>query len=342
MKISKDDLNYFLHIKAIDVQLFGLNAAAILSIIKAGEIWRIETNHRNKKSNDIAEMHGDKRWLPEDVFVGFTNQDLVNRCFGVCGRNGVVDALKILNGEGVITVYTNPNKNYTSDKGRYFRFHQDVYDRLVMNLKCGSVEGTNDEDDQISQNELSTGENTQVVESYDRLNLNDAPFKNKRQEDGNRLKINAPRLNLNAHIRNSINKEKEINKSINAHENSSITEKPNTGLEAADTIQSIITALTEKGMQSKRFYPDAIAEIRRLRQAGATPDDFIKAYDVANRVTLDRGFGMSYLVKVVEDLMVSSKSPKPRSTSSHSQSKDQFRNVVYESDMSNVDKWIKE
>lgn len=66
MKKVKNNLKYFLHIDGDDVKLFGLNSAAILSV-KAGDTWRLETNRRNKDANDVAEMHGDNRWLPEEV-----------------------------------------------------------------------------------------------------------------------------------------------------------------------------------------------------------------------------------------------------------------------------------
>src|ERR1700722_8571388 len=121
-----DDHDYFIHIKKADVKLFGLNAAAVLSVIKAGEAWRAETNLRNKKANDIAEMHGDNRWLPEDVSLRFTNQDFIDRTFGICGRNGIVEAIKTLQGLSVVKQDVNPNKKYSSDKGRYFRFYRDV------------------------------------------------------------------------------------------------------------------------------------------------------------------------------------------------------------------------
>jgi hypothetical protein len=143
----KDDHNhdYFLHIKGVDVKLFGLKAAAILSVIKAGEAWRTETNRRNKKANDIAEMHGDNRWLPENVSLRFTNQDFMDRTFEICGRNGIIEAIKKLQACGVVKQDDNPDKKYNSDKGRYFRFYQDIYDGLVQRLKDNTVtEKTNE------------------------------------------------------------------------------------------------------------------------------------------------------------------------------------------------------
>jgi hypothetical protein len=338
-KDNKSD--YFLYIKEVDVRLFGLNAAAILSVIKAGEKWRTETNYRNKKANDIAEMHGDARWLPEDVVLGFTNQNFIERTFGICGRNGVIDALKILQACGVVKQHNNPNKKYSSDKSRYFRFLQDVYDRLVLELK-ESTEQTSME---------NTSLDIEAIENSDCLNLNDAPFKNKQEDDptlinlnGTRLKINAPRLNSDSHIKNSNNIYINNNtQSINAREK--ITSELENEKNTNELVQVIITALSEKGMPAKRFYRNANAEIERLCEAGATVETFIKAYDLSDQAT-QGNFGISYLVKVVADLLSKAKTKTNKAHSNYGKDpppqKDNFSETVYESDIRNALKWMKD
>lgn len=130
-----EPIKYFLHIEEDDVKLFGLNAAAVLSVIRAGEKWRVNTNHRNKKANDIAERNGDSRWLSEDVSIGFTNQDFIDRTFGICGRNGVVNAVKTLQVCGVVKQYVNPNKKHSSEKGRHFRFYKEALRSVSATIK---------------------------------------------------------------------------------------------------------------------------------------------------------------------------------------------------------------
>jgi hypothetical protein len=322
-RYSETNRKIFLHIEAIDVDLFGLNAAAILSVIRSGETWRHETNLRNKKANDIAEMHGDKRWLPEDVSLGFTNQDLIDRTFGICGRNGVVEALKILQSQDVILQHSNPNKKYHSDKGRYFRFNQNVYDELVRGLKNSedqitknSIAELDSEVESTSTNDLSTGDDAHVIESNHRLNLNDAPFKNKRHQEADLPKINAPRLNLNAprlnsvsHIRNSNNINKNnITQSINTREmRDSFVDDETSNIHAQDigaTTGEIISALVNLGFPAEKLnWPDALPEIGRLVKLGATVDLFTKAHGISAHATKGKQFGVRYLAKVVDGLL---------------------------------------
>ena len=103
----------------------------------------------------------------------------------------------------------------------------------------------------------------------------------------------------------------------------------------------IIAALIEKGMPLKRFYPDSIDEIYRLRQAGATVATFIQAYEISAQATQGRGFGLRYLVKVVHELLAKSKRYGVIKGLSPPVQKDNFCETVYESDIRNALNWMK-
>ncbi len=103
----------------------------------------------------------------------------------------------------------------------------------------------------------------------------------------------------------------------------------------------IIATLIEKGMPLKRFYPDSIDEIYRLRQAGATVATFIQAYEISAHATQGRGFGLRYLVKVVHELLAKSKCYEVIKGLSPPVQKDNFCETVYESDIRNALNWMK-
>src|SRR5207237_6389457 len=67
--------------------------------------------------------------------------------------------------------------------------------------------------------------------------------------------------------------------------------------------QAVIQALKANGMPEKHFrYPDVVSEMDRLCRAGATEGDFVIAMDRA-RKSADKGFGVRYLVPIVESLL---------------------------------------
>ena len=110
--------NFFLIIRQDDLEFLDGNhcAAAVMSVFRNTHKWKLETDARNKRANDVAEQHGDARWLPEDVLISFTIPELLERILHLFGRNAVMDALKLLEEKGIISIHSNPNQKYPFGK----------------------------------------------------------------------------------------------------------------------------------------------------------------------------------------------------------------------------------
>lgn len=337
--------SFFLIIRQDDLEFLDYNhcAAAVMSVFRNSHKWKLETDARNKKANDVAEQHGDARWLPEDVSISFTIPELLERILHLFGRNAVMEALKLLEEKGVITIHSNPNQKYKYDQGRYFRFHPDAYAKWLRERDQEELYDESELDESEITEDLITEADLsqfQVVESSDGLKSNHAAFKNKLTEptqfkNKHPSFENKPHIDINKNINNknkSINRQdyflKEKKLSADQHEGSCID------------IKSIFNALTEKGFPAERFqYPDAVEAVKKLREAGATVDDFIEAYEKTQRSKGTKPFAARYLIKVVESILISKQKPI-HSANRCTDHKEENSKSVYENDFRNGLDWM--
>jgi hypothetical protein len=99
-------------------------AAALLSYFEYWHNIKLEMQSRASKSNDIAEMHGDKRTQDETLLQFHTEEELISGIM-IAKRDTIRKALSYLNSCGFISIHANPNPKYAFDKTRYFLFHPD-------------------------------------------------------------------------------------------------------------------------------------------------------------------------------------------------------------------------
>jgi hypothetical protein len=135
---------------------------------------------------------------------------------------------------------------------------------------------------------------------------------------------NRPSSKSNQPITDTTNNTTNKKQSINAPDDF------NNGEGDSILIETIIEALVEKGMPRAKFYPDATKAIQQLQAAGATLTQFLCGYDIAVKCTNGNGFGVNYLVKVVDSLLAKVK----KESDSVPEEK-----INYCSDYKNAEKW---
>jgi len=289
-------------------------AALLLSFFSGWHDWKIKNDHYYRKSNDIAEMHGDGRPNNENAYLFFSMEELIEGCMGFYGKNTVNDAIDALISLQVITVHKNPNPRYHFDKTKYFKFYPDVCNRWIAENYGMSKKSQED---------------TQVIDYID------TPKEaNRSTEKGRRsAEKGQPTIKMGQAITYTTNNTTNKNKSIKAREDF---------FDDRADIQPVISALTAKGFPEERFqYPDTAELIEKLLAAGATPAHFEMAYDLAEQATRGRGngFGVRYLAKTVGDFL--SKAEKKKLFVVPPQKPPNTRsNPVYESDFTNGMEWL--
>jgi hypothetical protein len=287
-------------------------AAFLLSFFSSWHDWKIKHDEYYRRYNDIAEAHGDGRPHAESAYLFFTMDDFINALMGLFGKKSISEGLDLLVSLNVISIHKNPNPRYCFDKTKYFKFYPAVCNQWLQNH------------DSINQ---SAENDTQVIDNYDNAEIDNRSAKNALPSSENRRPSRKNGQAITDNTNNTTNKNKSINTPTNF-------DQPI--LNPNPEVQSIITALTEKGMQSKRFFPDAIDEIHRLQRAGATLEMFIHAYDVSAEVTRGNSFGIGYLAKVINGFFEKTKSERYQQNNLSHHAKDHFANTVYESDTRNA------
>jgi hypothetical protein len=264
-------------------------AAAVMSYLEYWHNWKLDSDEYNKKANDVSEMHNEKRQLSEDIYQFHSMQEISDGILNLYGIKLISDSIKFLESKNVISTHANPNPNYFYDKKKYFKFYPDVYNNW---LKTHYKSRFGKKTECTSQKEVS--------ESAEMLSV---------------LSKNAALLGKNAVAITEINNKDKTN--INNANDGLVDSTSKLNKEEDAKINLIIELLTEKGLSAKHVYrPDNIVIIQNLCKAGATVEIFSKAYDLATKKA-NQGFGLSYLVKVVESALKKSNQhqsdPRPHS-----------------------------
>lgn len=90
---------------------------------------------KNRKSNDVAEAHGDVRTQDESLLQFHSHNELIEGILAIYGRGAVIAANKLLEEKGAISVHRNPNPRYSFDKTNYYLFHPDVCNAWLVSYK---------------------------------------------------------------------------------------------------------------------------------------------------------------------------------------------------------------
>jgi hypothetical protein len=260
-------------------------AAAVMSYFEYWHNWKLDSDSYNKKSNNIAEAHGDKRILSEDVYQFHTLPEISDGILNLYSTKTISEAIKFLESKKILTTHANPNPKYHYDKTKYFRFYPEVYNSWLRarDSRCGNISVSNDQNG-----------NTDAEIFPDASSKNASLFG----------KISSPITEIYNKDNQSI--QSTVLDNFLSFEKNADSEEQLQILE----VQAIIDALISKGLSAAKFnYPDTVDAIARLKQAGATVDMFLNAYDIAVQNTQGKGFGVNYLVKVVNSLLLRIKTP---------------------------------
>jgi hypothetical protein len=268
-------------------------AAAVMAYFEYWHNWKLDSDEYNKKANDVSDAHGDSRFLSEDVYQFHSMQEISDGILNLYGAKAIAEAIKILDSKKVISIHRNPNPNYFYDKKKYFKFYPDHCNQWLKNHYKSRL-----------------GKNAESTSQKSVIDLAKTP---------NALGKNTALLGENAVSITEINN-KDNNQSIQCEEKFSdcMDDKPISGISQSwgeqmsvtdetslGALGEIIAVLITSGLPKEKLnYPDALPELERLIQAGASADIFVKGYQLAQKATQGKGFGVRYLVKVVDDLMV--------------------------------------
>jgi hypothetical protein len=243
-------------------------AAALLSFFEYWHSWKLTTDQYNHKTNNISELHGEGRLLSEDIYQYHSLGEMSEGILNLYGEKTIASAIKLLVGKGAISIHGNPNPRFHYDKTKYFCFYPEICNEWIKTAyksKPGKI----------------TTSTTQKCDTDD-AKLPDASGKN------------ASPSGKNASYRTEINN--KDTQSIQLAEETIETD--------LQLLNSIITALKINGLSADKLsYPDAKSLVLQRIQAGATDEHFVKACEIAREVTQGKGFGIRYLVKVVDDLL---------------------------------------
>jgi hypothetical protein len=253
-------------------------AAALLSFFEYWHSWKLESDRYNHKSNNISEHHGETRSLSENVYQYHSLSEMSDGILNLYGAKAIAEAIKLLEAKNVISVHANPNPRFHYDKTKYFVFYPEVCNDWIK-----------------SSYKSTSGENATSIEQKDVCDVVKTP---------NALSENTSPSRKKALPITEINN-KEINQSIKA-----ISENENDGNSKhthTDLTRMIVEALIAKGMSTSKFYDDSLTAIKRLQEAGATVTQFIEGYDQSVVATKGGGFGVNYLIKAVETILICTK-----------------------------------
>ena len=101
-------------------------AALLLAYFIAWHDWKCKHDQYYRRSNDIAEVHGDGRLHNENAYLFFSTEELIEGCMGLYGKKAVTDSIESLVKLAVISVHKNPNPRYYFDRTKYFKFYPNV------------------------------------------------------------------------------------------------------------------------------------------------------------------------------------------------------------------------
>jgi hypothetical protein len=260
-------------------------AAILLSYLEYFHEWKLLTDKNNKATNDIAEMHGDDRIYSEFVYQYHTLEEFADNILNLFARNAIIEAIKLLESMGAISIHKNPNPKYKFDKKKYYLFHPEVCNEWIR--KNYTINGK-----KIDQTENESS----IFENKPRSSENKpSTFENKRDafEKGRAI---TELTNI------------EINKQIK-DDNHFFDEKPKT--EKSDFLNNeqdkyhgakqVIDALIDEGFPKARLaYPDSIQNVKAVLDAGADISLIVDVYHDICGIKESETFALNYLLKVVQ------------------------------------------
>lgn len=289
--ISHPEKESLLLIRAWQLKFCDNNAcaAALLSYFEYWHGIKLEMTTKNRKSNDVAEAHGDVRTQDESLLQFHSHNELIEGILAIYGKGAVIAANKLLEEKGAISVHRNPNPRYSFDKTNYYLFHPDVCNAWLVSYKNNRFNN-----DQSGENCSIKNHNTpETIE--DRNQTLDSPVSDYRSpEIGRRLSENG------LAITETTNKDfKQIDK------------------KGADEIFSETVSLSHSpcfaDMQSffhiqvgisleKLNKPDSQQAIASMLGQGITTVHLEKALRKAVQCKPDETFGLYYIKKISESL----------------------------------------
>lgn len=306
-------------------------AALLLSFFINWHEWKLKNDQYYRKSNDIAEAHGDGRPSNESAYLFFTMEELIEGTMNFYGKNAINEAIQFLVSLNVVTVHKNPNPRYHFDKTKYFQFYPAICNRWIADNY--PIEG---KPSQV---------NTQVIDFYDTPKEDDRlSEKGRRSAEIGRPSVETGKAITNT-TSNTTNKKNKDQSFQSEHKNFSDSQKQETKSKNTEEcsgkeVKEIIDALVNKGMSAEKFtYPDATNAIETLHQLGATAGMFVEAYDISKRITNGRGFGVNYLVKVVQGVLSKIHKNEPTRLSKNANENPINVRVSDETDLRNAMNW---
>jgi len=108
-------------------------AAGLLSFFIYWYNIKIQIAKKNKKLNDIAEVHGDPRAHEENRLQFHSMDDLIAGLLGLFGKTAINAAIKLLLSLHVLSIHRNPNTRYKFDRTRYFLLHPAILIKWLEN-----------------------------------------------------------------------------------------------------------------------------------------------------------------------------------------------------------------
>jgi hypothetical protein len=300
-------------------------AALILSYFIAWHDWKLRHDQYYRRSNDIAEVHGEGRPYNENAYLFFSTEQLIDGCMGLYGKKAISDGIEFLVSLNVISVHKNPNPRYHFDKTKYFKFYPKICNRWIAENYSSSW---NDEENDM-----------QLVDFFD-----SAKIANRKSENAPPTRKNdRPSSGNSQAITDTTNNTTNKTNSINGCDDFDQNKKR----EIVTELEEVIDALVAKGLPREKFsYADAKSAIEHLIGIGATSEIFTAAFDLASSATHGNGFGVNYLVKVVESLLKKSGRIESANSSSRvnalctsKQEPPQPREYVYKHNVKNVESW---
>lgn len=300
-------------------------AALLLAYFTGWHDWKLRNDQYYARYNDIAERHTGERPYIENAYLFFTTQDFIDGCMGLySNKKTIADALDLLVELGVISIHNNPNPRYYFDKTKYFRFYPAACNRWIAE-HYPIADDADENEPQVSDYSDKPKMADRRSENTPRSNENGLrSAKSSRPANENGRTITNTTINTTKQNKSIITNDELIDESIKS-----------------EMVEAIIEVLIEKGIPRTKVTTDAVKGIYELHIAGATLNQFINGYDISTKYTKGKGFGINYLLKVVESLVVKAKQ------AAHSKSERQGISAAnesnhepkYESDLRNAAKW---
>lgn len=323
--------------------------------------------------------HDNHHSLIRDVGVPLKLSALREALFGFWAEKKISEALEQLTKLQFISIHRNPDPEEFFDRTKFIRFYPETCNEWIR--KNYSVDGqfiakSSEPSNETAKEKTREGEKVSSITPKGSLETakkesrecqkaescnqtrNDAEsiaqvvdlFENAKKEtrDGEKADSITP---IDFSYINNINSIQSINSiNINQVENKNLNnlqniEKDHIAVCDKPNIETIVNVLIEQGLPSEKFnYPDALPAIAKLAEQGATLELFTKAYGISSQATVGKGFGVNYLVKVVESLLAKSHRSERKNTMVY---ESKFKTVkhkpvserIYKNDFRNAMSW---